>query len=63
MSGMTKEQFDRVMEMTRKSILQILKDDGVKEETINKIESLNRKARLLSPRTKTGVELPPSLIS
>lgn len=43
MSGMTKEQFDRVMEMTRKSILQILKDDGVKEETINKIEALIEK--------------------
>ena len=43
MSGMTKEQFDRVMEMTRKSIVQILKDDGVKEETINKIEALIEK--------------------
>lgn len=43
MSGMTKEQFNRVMEMTRKSILQILKDDGVKEETINKIEALIEK--------------------
>lgn len=43
MSGMTKEQFDRVMEMTRKSIVQILKDDGVKEETVNKIEALLKK--------------------
>ena len=43
MSGMTKEQFNRVMEMTQKSIVQILKDDGVKEETINKIEALLEK--------------------
>lgn len=43
MSGMTKEQFDRVMEMTRKSIVQILKDDGVKEETIKQIEALLEK--------------------
>lgn len=43
MSGMTKEQFNRVMEMTQKSIVQILKDDGVKEETIKKIEALLEK--------------------
>lgn len=43
MEDMTNEQFDRVMEMTRKSIVQILKDDGVKEETIKKIEALLEK--------------------
>lgn len=43
MEEMTNEQFDRVMEMTRKSIVQILKDDGVKEETIKKIEALLEK--------------------
>lgn len=43
MSEMTKEQFDRVMGITRKSIVQILKDDGVKDETIKKIEALIEK--------------------
>lgn len=34
--GMTNEQFKIVLKM----IIQILKDDGVKEETIKKIEDL-----------------------
>lgn len=34
--GMTNEQFKIVIKM----IIQILKDDGVKEETIKKIEDL-----------------------
>lgn len=34
--GMTNEQFKTVIKM----IIQILKDDGVKEETIKKIEDL-----------------------
>lgn len=39
MSGMTKEQFDFAI----KAIIQILKDDGVKDETIKKIEALLEK--------------------
>lgn len=39
MSGMTKEQFNFAI----KAIIQILKDDGVKDETVNKIEALLKK--------------------
>lgn len=39
MEGMTNEQFGIVIKM----IVQILKDDGVKEETIKKIEALLEK--------------------
>lgn len=39
MSGMTKEQFNFAI----KAIIQILKDDGVKEETIKKIEAVLKK--------------------
>ena len=39
MEGMTNEQFSIVIKM----IVQILKDDGVKEETIKKIEALLEK--------------------
>lgn len=39
MSGMTKEQFNFAI----KAMIQILKDDGVKEETIKKIEALLKK--------------------
>ncbi len=37
--GMTNEQFQTVLKL----IIQILKDDGVKEETIKKIEALLNK--------------------
>ncbi len=43
MSGMTKEQFDFAIKFAFKAIIQILKDDGVKEETIKKIEALLEK--------------------
>lgn len=39
MEGMTNEQFKIVIKM----IIQILRDDGVKEETIKKIEDLLEK--------------------
>lgn len=39
MEGMTNEQFSIVIKM----IVQILKDDGVKEETIKKIEAVLEK--------------------
>lgn len=36
MEGMTNEQFQAVLKL----IIQILRDDGVKEETVKKIEAL-----------------------
>ena len=39
MEGMTNEQFKIFIKM----VIQILKDDGVKEETIKKIEALLEK--------------------
>ncbi len=39
MEGMTNEQFKIFLKM----VIQILKDDGVKEETIKKIEALLEK--------------------
>lgn len=43
MEGMTNEQFNTVLEMVTKMIIQIIKDSKDKEEAIQKIEALVKK--------------------